>query len=322
MSNNVKKIILGVAGGIILLFAIDLICIFTINRPLLAIKQDDNDPVGIYYRGLLYNTVLCHESSKPQIYLKGFGVGCPINSKNNESTYTPTEIKNVSISISDISLTGATIIIKDTNNNPYTYGEWYKLEKQVDGKWYDVKTIIENYGFNSIVYLPDKNNEVKFDIDWEWLYGELPLGSYRILKGIDNKYISVEFSIVTSSKEKTIKPNLFARSEIIKVAIDNYSQYKNNFEYTDKKTIDNIYNLLKDLETNVASKSDEPENPEELYKITFFNDENMLLESDNDIFKAIIYVYRKNNKYYVEEQKNGIYEITKEDFDIIRSYIK
>ena len=42
------KITLGVVGGIILLFAIDLICIFTINRPLFAVKQDDNDPEGIY----------------------------------------------------------------------------------------------------------------------------------------------------------------------------------------------------------------------------------------------------------------------------------
>jgi len=90
------------------------------------------------------------------------------------------------------------------------------------------------------------------------------------------------------------------KTSISKVAIDNYSQYKNYFEYTDKDTIDRIYNLFKDLETNVASKSSEPENPEELYKVTFFNDENMLVESDNDIFKAIIHVYRKNNKNYAK----------------------
>ena len=68
------------------------------------------------------------------------------------------------------------------NLRPLPHGEWYKIEKQVNGKWYEIKPIIENYGFNSIGYLPDKNNEVEFVMNWEWLYGKLPLGSYRILK--------------------------------------------------------------------------------------------------------------------------------------------
>ena len=38
--------------------------------------------------------------------------------------------KNVSMSIFDISSTGATIIIKDTNVTPSLYGEWYKIEKR------------------------------------------------------------------------------------------------------------------------------------------------------------------------------------------------
>ena len=106
---------------------------------------------------------------------------------------------SISISISDISLTGATIAIKDTNKKPYTYGQWYKIEKQINGKWYEVKTIIENYAFNSIGYLPDKNNEIKFVMDWEWLYGHLPLGSYRIIKEVGKQYIGVEFGISLTS---------------------------------------------------------------------------------------------------------------------------
>ncbi len=121
---------------------------------------------------------------------------------------------------------------------------------------------------------------------------------------------------------KIIKPNLFNRSEIIKVVIDNYSQYNNTIEYTDKTIIDNIYNIFINLETEVESKSLNPENPEELYKVIFFNDEFMLTESDNDIFKSTVEVYRKNNKFYAEEINNGIYEITEDDFNIIKNYSK
>ena len=48
----------------------------------------------------------------------------------------------------------------------------------------------------------------------------------------------------------------------------------------------------------------------------------MLIESDNDIFKSTIYVYRQNNKYYAEETKNGIYEITEKTFNTIKNYAK
>ena len=240
------------------------------------------------------------------------------------NVYATSEVENVSATISDISLTGATITIKDTNEDKYTYEEWYVLQKVIDGKTYSIPTKVKDYGFNDIGYEVNENNEVKFVIDWEWLYGELSQGSYRIIKKSHDKYISIPFNIAETqnSKKEIIKPNLFDRSEIIKVVIDNYSQYKNNFEYTDKDIIDKVYNLFKDLKTNVASKSDEPENPEELYKVTFFNSENMLIESDNDIFKAIVYVYKRDNKYYVEEPKNGIYEVTEETFNNIKNYAK
>lgn len=188
-------------GAITLLFGIDLICIFTINKPLFAIKEDNGDSVNSIYRGLFYDTYNCHEYSMPQIKIKGSKFICAtVNvAENKKSTYNATEIENVGISIFDISPTGATIIIKDTNKNPYTYGEWYKIEKETDGKWHDVKTIIDNYSFNDLGYLVDKNNEVKFVIEWKWLYGELPLGSYRILKQVNNQYISIEFGIATTS---------------------------------------------------------------------------------------------------------------------------
>lgn len=191
------KIIVGLISTIIILLIIDLICIFTINRPLFAIKENNSE----VYRGLFYDTYNCHEYTVPQIKSKGTKFTCAVSNitKNKESTYKTTELENVSISISNISLTGATITIKDTNEKPYTYGEWYKLEKEVNGKWYEVKTIVDDYGFNLIAYLPDKNNEINFEIDWEWLYGELSLGSYRILKKAGNQYISVEFGIAITS---------------------------------------------------------------------------------------------------------------------------
>ena len=69
------------------------------------------------------------------------------------------------------------------------------MEKENGGTWIRVEPIIDNYGFTMIGYLPDENDEVVFDLNWEWLYGELPKGSYRLLKRVDDKYISVTFDL-------------------------------------------------------------------------------------------------------------------------------
>ncbi len=187
------KIILVIIIMVILLVVIDLICIFTIHRPLFATQV--RQPYT--YHGIFYDVYNCPEYSIPQIKFKGTKFYCAIESINEDIKLT--NIENVSIDIFDISLTGATVIITDTNKEPYVYGEWYRIEQNIDGKWQEVKTVTNNYGFNEIGYLPDKNNEVKFVIDWEYLYGELSLGSYRILKQVNNQYISVEFSIAETS---------------------------------------------------------------------------------------------------------------------------
>ena len=124
-----------------------------------------------------------------------------------ENAYAISEVENVSATISDISLTGATITIKDTNLTKYTYEEWYVIQKEENGKWYNIPTKVKEYGFNSIGYEVDENNEVKFVIDWKWLYGELPQGSYRIIKESHNKYISIPFNIAQTSNVNTIKFN-------------------------------------------------------------------------------------------------------------------
>ena len=111
-----------------------------------------------------------------------------------ESAYQPTGAANVTMTLSDVTTTGAVVNIQDSGPEPFVYGEWFVIEREKDGGWYEVRTKITNYGFNEIGWLTD-HGKLTMTVDWEWLYGELPAGHYRILKQAGTEIISAEFTV-------------------------------------------------------------------------------------------------------------------------------
>ena len=88
---KLMKIILWVIGFILMLIVIDLICIFTIHRPLLAVRESNEN----IYRGLLYDTLYCSENAKPQIKLKGTKVSCIVSNYDQKDSVTLKDLNDV-----------------------------------------------------------------------------------------------------------------------------------------------------------------------------------------------------------------------------------
>ena len=124
------------------------------------------------------------------------------------STYeTYNNLDDVFMHVKEGSITpnGLTLVIENNSANDSMYGEFYMLEKKINGSWYQVPVAIDgDYGFTDIGYelKSGKNEEIK--IDWEWLYGSLDAGQYRIVKDIHsfkgsinygNFYLAAEFTI-------------------------------------------------------------------------------------------------------------------------------
>ena len=209
------------------------------------------------------------------------------------NVYATSEVENVSVTISDISLSGATITIKDTNEDKYTYGEWYVIEKEENGKLYNLPTKVKEYGFNDIGYEVDENNEVKFVIDWEWLYGKLPQGNYRIIKESHDKYISIPFGIAETQSSGI--ENNSAKLEGRWTSTEE-SLIKTVIEYKDDKPVyanENIIEYWLDLKkdgkytlyfNDIADKSRSNYNIEEkLLEIGKYNiDSNKKIYFDSD----------------------------------------
>ena len=186
---------------VILLIVADLTWLICFDKPLIATKEEN------VYKGLLYDVYTCGGST---VKMKWEKFNCKIeddqSSNGKESPYEVTTLKNVKLSINNVTSTGATISISDNNKETYTYGAWYKIEKFVDGKWYTLETI-QPLTWNMVGYKPVKGVSLILSVDWTKFYGSLPNGKYRLLKEVDKKYIAVEFVIemVSLSKVELVK---------------------------------------------------------------------------------------------------------------------
>ena len=83
-----------------------------------------------------------------------------------------------------ISATGITVVLKTILIKSVSMENSF-IRTKFNNSWYEVPVIIDgNYGFNSIGYELSPGDSGEWEIDWDWLYGSLEAGQYRIIKDI------------------------------------------------------------------------------------------------------------------------------------------
>lgn len=90
----------------------------------------------------------------------------------------------------DVTPTGCTLkIVKqggDVNSELGT-GDEYSIERYTDGSWCEVNTdSLADYAWHETLHIIKNDATTKLKVEWEWLYGELSAGEYRIKKEIIN----------------------------------------------------------------------------------------------------------------------------------------
>lgn len=96
---------------------------------------------------------------------------------------------NITLSLKEGTLkdTGATFILKNSSDITVLYGNPYWIEKEADGKWSKVKTVEDmNFTLPEFGLLPKETKE--FNINFEYGYGKLAFGKYRLVKDITVEY--------------------------------------------------------------------------------------------------------------------------------------
>lgn len=202
MKHPIKIILLviSILIGIVLLDTIQAV-IFK-NSPIISWHKTLPDKDSFVDKGIIIDTYYCTKEKDIvtiKQYFKSTKFTCPIDNFEVINVPVPiSELNGISMKIKEGTLTknGATIIITDTTGNGNTYGSSYHLDKLNNYRWQTLDIIYEgNYGFISIGYLVDENNQLELKHNWKKLYGELDPGTYRLVKEVNNQYFAVEFAI-------------------------------------------------------------------------------------------------------------------------------
>ncbi len=117
-------------------------------------------------------------------------VGCGCGAER-EIDWTETEhevvndVSKVMMDVKDgtVTPTGLTVILENSADKEWIYSEDFLLEKNVDGVWRQIP-VETSYGFEDIGYVLEPSSESEWSVDWEWLYGSLNAGTYRIVKSV------------------------------------------------------------------------------------------------------------------------------------------
>ncbi len=99
----------------------------------------------------------------------------------------------VELSVSNVDSKGLTLTIEQSDvemHGDLWTGSPYWIELYHDGQWDSVEETPSEYerAWTAEAYSIPTNGKTEFDINWEWIYGELSDGHYRIGKTISVSY--------------------------------------------------------------------------------------------------------------------------------------
>ncbi|GFI48189.1 hypothetical protein IMSAGC019_03516 [Lachnospiraceae bacterium] len=97
-----------------------------------------------------------------------------------------------------VSPTGITLEINNQSDKDLNYGQDYSLQKEKDGRWYQVEPESPVAVTLELLWIPAGSTQ-EMEVRWEASYGKLPEGHYRIVKSFADEekgyYLAGEFSL-------------------------------------------------------------------------------------------------------------------------------
>jgi len=119
-------------------------------------------------------------------------------------TYELNTLDGVTMQLEKYTSSGGDVAIRNETDKEITFGDWYVIQSETNGKWKTMPYKVKNVAFHQVAYNAPKDETVSHEVKWDVLYGELPKGRYRIIKDMldfrgtgdyTEYYLAAEFEI-------------------------------------------------------------------------------------------------------------------------------
>lgn len=122
----------------------------------------------------------------------GVSKGHVASDADSDSTAETQAVKDawgIVLSVENVTPTGMKLVITQSGGEPtgeLQTGSNYVLEQRSGDSWTDVEPLLQEFeiAWEAVAYLIPMDDTIEMDISWEWLYGTLPAGEYRLGKEI------------------------------------------------------------------------------------------------------------------------------------------
>ncbi len=108
------------------------------------------------------------------------------NEERDTNTDVLSPLEGVTMEVIECSDTSVTVRIANDTDKDIQCGADFclKMQDEETGEWRELDTVIDNAAFTSEAYMIQKDSPYEKVINFEWLYGKLEPGRYRIVKTV------------------------------------------------------------------------------------------------------------------------------------------
>ena len=88
--------------------------------------------------------------------------------------------EGLTLTVEDIGTSEITVRITNNSGEEFSYGEYFSIQKQIDGQWYTVPVRVDNVGFQDIAHILPNGESASETYNLN-IYGTLEPGTYRLV---------------------------------------------------------------------------------------------------------------------------------------------
>ena len=200
----------------------------------------------------------------------------------------------LTMTLENVTPTGATVVFTHEGDGAMiTVGEFFHLEKLKDGEWKKLDPVREGFAFNAIGYMVPNNDSFRLDTKWEYIYGALTAGKYRVCK--DASIEGVRYNEYEGIR----------REEHYKETRDLYAEFE--IAYTEE----DIASVISYADEHLSGLGIEPEITAEDGKIifTFLAKSDKELSAEEMLREWEIYKMLRDNSRFAPFGYYGVYYV-------------